>query len=112
MARDIMSVSVSTISSESHFSLTGRIIEERRRRLLPETVEMLASIKDQELGEKRLQHDVNNQELEDSFDNLYLDEDASGAASAGTSGAGTSTSVASAGTQCLCHLWLLLVQTV
>ena len=93
-----MSVSVSTVSSESCFSLTGRIIEEWRRRLLPETMEMLACIKDWELGERRLQHAVDNQELEDSFKNLYLDEDASGAASAGTSGAGTSASVASAGT--------------
>ena len=55
-----------------------------------------------ELGirKKRLQHVVDNQELEDSFKNLYLDEDAFGAASAGTSGAGTSASasVASTGT--------------
>jgi len=48
-----------------------------------------------------LQHVVDNQELKDSFKNLYLDEDASGAAAvAGRFGAGTSrsTSVASAGT--------------
>ena len=41
---------------------------------------------------KRFQHAVDNQELEDSFENLYLDEDAPGAASTGISGAGTSTS--------------------
>ena len=46
MARDIISVPVSTVSSKSCFSLTGRIIEEQRRRLLLETVEMLACIKD------------------------------------------------------------------
>ena len=46
MARDIMSVSISTVCLESCFSLTGKIIEERRRRLLPETVKMLACIKD------------------------------------------------------------------
>ena len=62
---------------------------------------MLACIKDWELGERRLQHAIDNQELEDSFKDLYLDEDASGAAVvASTSGAGTSgsASVASAGT--------------
>jgi hypothetical protein len=99
MARDIMSVPVSTVSSESCFSLTGRIIEERRRRLLPEHVEMLACIKDWELGDKRMQHCVDNKELEDSFEKLYLDEDASESgppASAGTS-ASASASVASAG---------------
>ena len=92
-----MSVSVSTDSSELCFSLIGRIIEERRRPLLPETVKMLACIKDWELGESRLQHVVDNQELEDSFKNLYHDEDADGAvgttgssgARAGSSGAGT-----------------------
>ena len=81
--------------------MTGRIIEERRRRLLPETVEMLGCIKDWELRERRLQHAVDNQELEDSFKNLYLDEDASrAAAAASTSRVGTSgsASVASAGT--------------
>jgi hypothetical protein len=57
--------------------LIGRIIEERRRQLLPQHVEMLACIKDWKLGDRRLQHAVDNQELEDSFKNLYLDEDAS-----------------------------------
>jgi hypothetical protein len=98
MAKDIMFVPISTISLESCFSLIGRIIEEWRRCLLSETVEMLACIKDWELEEKRLQYAVDNQELEDSFQNLYLDVDASGAASAGTSRASTSASVASAGT--------------
>ena len=53
MARDIMSVPISTVSSESCFSLAGRINEERRRRLLPKTVAMLTCIKDWELGERR-----------------------------------------------------------
>jgi hypothetical protein len=54
IARDIMVVPISTVSSESCFSLTARIIEERRRRLLPEHVEMLACIKDWKLGDRRL----------------------------------------------------------
>ena len=93
-----MSVSVSTDSSELCFSLIEKIIEERRHHLLPETVEMLAYIKDWELGGGRLQHTIDNQELEDSFKNLYLNDDVDGAAStagssrvgAGSSGAGTS----------------------
>ena len=67
MARDIISVPVSTVSSESCFSLIGRIIEERRRHLSPEIMEMLTCIKDWELGEKREQHAIDNQELENSF---------------------------------------------
>jgi hypothetical protein len=70
-----MIVPVSIISSESAFSMTGRIIEERQRRLGPEMVEMLALAKDWELGDARLQHDTEDQELEDSFENLYLDDE-------------------------------------
>ena len=46
MACDIMFVPVSIMSSESYFSCTTRILEDRRRRLLPEHVEMLTCIKD------------------------------------------------------------------
>ena len=73
MAKDILTVPVSTISSESTFSMTGRIIEERRRRLKSETVEWLTCIKDWELAEARLQQNVEDKELEDEFENLYLD---------------------------------------
>ena len=60
---------------------------------MPETLEMLAYIKDWELGESRLQHTVDNQELKDSFKNLYLDDDVDGAAgTTGSSGAGAGSS--------------------
>jgi hypothetical protein len=58
MARDIMVVPVSTVSSKSCFSLTGRILEERRRRLLPEHVEMLTCIKDRDQAKRKAQHTV------------------------------------------------------
>ena len=72
LAKDIMIVPVSTTSSEFCFSLTGRIIEERRRRLGAETVEMLICVKDWELGEHKGQHTVEDKELEDYFKNCYL----------------------------------------
>ena len=56
-----------------HSSLTSRIIEERRRRLAPETVEMLSCIKDWEAGDARAQHSVEDKELEAAFDEMYLD---------------------------------------
>ena len=46
MAKDVLTIPMSTISLESMFSMTGRIIEDRWRRLKPETVEWLAYIKD------------------------------------------------------------------
>jgi hypothetical protein len=74
LARDVISVPISTISSESAFSLYGRIIKERRRCLAPEIVEMLLCMKDWELGEARGQHCTQDQELEDAFEGLYLDD--------------------------------------
>jgi hypothetical protein len=74
LARDVISVPVSTISSESAFSLCGRIIEERRRRLAPEMVEMLLCMKDWELGEARGQHSTQDEDLEEAFEGLYLDD--------------------------------------
>jgi hypothetical protein len=74
LARDVISVPVSTISSQSAFSLCGRIIEERRRRLAPEMVEMLLCMKDWELGEARGQHCTHDQEIEDAFEGLHLND--------------------------------------
>ena len=75
-------------------------MEERCRRPLPEHVEMLACIKDWELGDRRLQHSAGSQDLVYSFENLYLDvpEDQGGSGNASTSAATPSgfVSVASA----------------
>ena len=70
-----MSVPVSIVSSKSCFSLTGRILEERRRLLSPENVEMLTCIKDLELRARREQHEAEDTELEEAFENLYLNEE-------------------------------------
>jgi uncharacterized membrane protein YgcG len=72
MARDIMAVPVSTMSSESCFSLTGRILEERRRRLLLEHVEMLTCIKDWDQDRRKEQHTVVDKELVELFKNLEI----------------------------------------
>jgi len=73
MAKDILTILVSTISSESTFSTTGSIIEERRRKLRPEMVEMLTCMKNWEAAEARLQQQVEDKELEEAFEGLYLD---------------------------------------
>ena len=70
-----MSVPVSTVSSESCFSLTGWILKDHRCRLSPENLEMLTCIKDWELGARRKQHEAEDTELEEAFQNLYLDEE-------------------------------------
>jgi hypothetical protein len=53
--------------------MTGRIIEERRRKLRPDMVEMLTCIKDWEAAEARLQQAMEDNELEEAFEGLFLD---------------------------------------
>jgi hypothetical protein len=88
LARDVLSVPVSTVSSESCFSCTARILEDRRRRLLPEHVEMLTCLKDWDLAARKEQHAPEDTDLEALFESMYLDDGSEG------SGAGGSTSTA------------------
>ena len=67
MARDVHSIPVSTVSSESAFSSSGRIIDDRRHSLKSEMVEALTIYKDW------CQHEHRSQETfisVDEFDNF------------------------------------------
>ena len=76
-ARDILSVPVSTISSESAFSLSGWILDNRRMSLNPEMVECLTCLKHWELAFRWEQYQTkNSEETVDFFSNMYLDTDA------------------------------------
>ncbi|WVZ54333.1 hypothetical protein U9M48_005145 [Paspalum notatum var. saurae] len=82
---------------QSNFSLTGNILEDRRRRLTAAMVEKLTCIKDWEEGDARAQHSVEDKELEDAFAELYLDEEATaeaGAEAGATAGGEADTAVA------------------
>jgi hypothetical protein len=46
IAKDVMTMPISTISSKSTFSLVGRVIEERWRSLISDMVEMISCLKD------------------------------------------------------------------
>ena len=74
---------VSTISSESAFSLCGRLIEERRQSLTPEHVEMLSLAKDWEQAAVQQQHCVENKDLEELMANMYLDAQEEGSTCVG-----------------------------
>jgi hypothetical protein len=75
IAKDVMSVPVSTINLESTFSLVGRVIEERRQCLRSDMVEMISCLKDWELAAARRQHEVENEELLSAFEDLFIEED-------------------------------------
>ena len=46
MARDVLSIPISTVASESAFSMGGRIIDQYRSSLKPEVAEALLCTKD------------------------------------------------------------------
>ena len=75
LARDVLSVPVSSISSESAFSLAGRILEERRTSLTPDMVRTLMTVKDGELARRRGQHTAENNELMATFEDLALEDE-------------------------------------
>ncbi|GJX02564.1 zinc finger BED domain-containing protein RICESLEEPER 2 [Tanacetum coccineum] len=58
MARDLLTVQASTVAFESAFSISGRIISERRSRLTPESVEVCVCLKDYLDGVDRVQHET------------------------------------------------------
>ena len=58
MARDLLTVQASSVASESAFSVSGRIISERRSRLTPESVEVCVCLKDYLDGIDRVQHEA------------------------------------------------------
>ena len=75
LARDILTIPVSTVSSESAFSTVGRIIEDRRTSLTPEMVEVLTCLKDWEHADKRMQYTVEDQEILQHFNEMNIIDD-------------------------------------
>eukprot|EP00267_Zea_mays_P051787 XP_020404781.1 uncharacterized protein LOC109944431 [Zea mays] len=76
LAKDVMTVPASTISSESTFSLVGRVIKERRRWLTSDMVEVLSCIKDWELADLHMQHNLEKDdtlEIESVLESLNND---------------------------------------
>lgn len=58
MARDLLSIPVSTVASEAAFSTSGRIVSKSRSSLLPGTVEALMCLRDWYQAEEHLQDEA------------------------------------------------------
>ena len=72
MARDILTVPISTVASEASFSLGGCVIFETRSSLNRETAEALICLKDWSLADNRRQEEKRVIELEAEMKNLSL----------------------------------------
>lgn len=55
IARDLLSVPASTVTSKAAFSVGGRVVSEKRASLSPSTIQALICLKDWKLADARLQ---------------------------------------------------------
>ncbi|MCL7052159.1 hypothetical protein MKW94_018081 [Papaver nudicaule] len=69
MARDLLTPPVSTVASESCFSMSGRILSKKRSRPAPDTLEALVCSKDCNAARKR------RQEFKDSYVEVFSNLD-------------------------------------
>lgn len=67
MARDLLTTPVSTVASESAFSLSGRILSPKRNRLSPKHLEALVCTKDWILAEERAQAENEDDEYQGEY---------------------------------------------
>ena len=58
IARDVLTVTVSTVASEAAFSATRRVVTKKRCNLSPEAIEAVVFLKDWNLADKRLHNRV------------------------------------------------------
>ena len=72
MARDLLTVLVSTVASEYAFSASNRQLDERRIRLIPEHLECIVCLKDWDDASLRAQNLTDD--ITEDFQNLNIAE--------------------------------------
>ena len=72
IARDVLTVHVSTVASEATFSTCGRVVSKKRCNLSLEAIEAVLCLKDWNLADKRLHDHVREAALVTDIENLNL----------------------------------------
>ena len=72
IARDVLTVLMSTVASEVAFSAGGRVVSKKRCNLSPKTIEAVVYLKDWNLVDKRLHDHVREAALVTDTENLNL----------------------------------------
>ena len=72
IARDVLTVPVSTVASEAAFSACGRVVRKKRCNLSSEAIEAVVCLKDWNLADKRLHDPVQEAALVTDTENLNL----------------------------------------
>ena len=72
IARDVLTVPVSTVASEAAFSAGGRVVSKKRCNLSPQAIEAVVCLKDWSLADKRLHDHVREAGLVADTENLKI----------------------------------------
>ena len=72
IARDVLTMPVSTVASEAAFSAGGRVVSKKRCNLSPQSIEAVVCLKDWSLVDKRLHDHVREAELVADTVNLKI----------------------------------------
>ena len=72
IARDVLTVPVSTVASEAAFSASGRVVSKKRCNLSSQAIEAVVCLKNWSLADKRLHDHVREAELVADTENLKI----------------------------------------
>ncbi|XP_062013053.1 zinc finger BED domain-containing protein DAYSLEEPER-like [Rosa rugosa] len=78
LARDVLTIPISTVASESAFSIGGRVLDQYRSSLLPDTVQALLCTRDWIFGNKEKERAELEDLTEDVFDLTLQDRSGEG----------------------------------